>query len=208
MGLPQDERRETETRRRKAMWDNLLSRGGPRNVAPALLRELRIYGGAAGVWVHSEVTRGLSAGQCGVAVSVLHNGSSYEDDLWDDGVIYHFPKTRRPPKRDASETAALRNACSLNVPIFVVTHTPDDHARRDVHLGKVVAIDDAEAQCLIEFSACFESLAPAGKVAISPGMSAGQVGVTRFAPTQDQTPHGGALQRLWARVKGSHRATT
>jgi len=151
MGLSQDDRRDAETRRRQAMWEDLLSRGGPRNVEPALVRKLGIYGGAAGVWVNGAVTRGLSANQAGIAVSVFYNRSSYDDALWDDGLIYHFPKTRRSPSCDASETAALRNAHSFTVPIFVVTHNPCDKARRDVHLGKVVDFHDAAAQCLIEF---------------------------------------------------------
>jgi putative restriction endonuclease len=36
---------------------------------------------------------------------VLHNGSSYDDDLSDDGIIYHFPDTERHAGRDAAETA-------------------------------------------------------------------------------------------------------
>jgi len=208
MGLPQDERRDTETRRRKAMWDDLLSRGGPRNVAPALLRELGIYGGAAGVWVNSEVTRGVSSDQFGVAVSVLHNGHSYNDELSKDGIIYRFPKTRRWPSRDASETAALRNAYSFNVPIFVVTHSPYRHAYRDVHLGKVVAIDETAAHCRVEFGAYFQPLPSAGKVAVSPDMSVEQLRGTGLALAEGQEPHVGALQRLWARVKGGYRATT
>jgi putative restriction endonuclease len=140
-----------ETQRRQAMWENLTARGGPTNVVPGLLRELGIYGGAQGIWVNKEITGSQSLDGAGVAVGVLHNGSSYDDDLSDEGVIYHFPNTRRSAGRDTSETAALRNALSLNVPIFVITHSPSSNARRDVHLGWVVDIDDAAALCLIEF---------------------------------------------------------
>ena len=84
-----------ETRRRQAMWDSLIARGGPINVVPGLLRELGIYGGAQGIWVNKEVTGNQSVDGAGIAVGVLHDGSSYDDDLSDDGVIYHFPNTRR-----------------------------------------------------------------------------------------------------------------
>src|SRR5215472_10558353 len=39
----------------------------------------------------------------GIAVGLLHTGSAYDDDLFEDGVIYHFPVTNRPGRRDASE---------------------------------------------------------------------------------------------------------
>jgi len=57
----------------------------------------------------------------GVTVSVLHTGSSYPDDLANDGVIYHYPTTSRPPGRGASEIEATKEAARLRLPIFVVT---------------------------------------------------------------------------------------
>jgi putative restriction endonuclease len=134
------------------MWDQLVANGGPINVLPGLLRQLGIYGGAQGIWVNKEVTGGLSADAVGIAVGVMHNGSSYDDDLSEDGVIYHFPHTNRPGGWDHSETAALRNAFSLSLPVFVITNNASSSARRDVHLGSVTDIDDDAAQCLIEFS--------------------------------------------------------
>jgi putative restriction endonuclease len=119
---------------------------------PGLLRDLGIYGGGAqGVWVNKEVTGTGSPNGAGIAVAVLHNGSSYDDDLSDDGIIYHFPDTERHAGRDAAETAALRNAFSLQVPIFVVTNSPANGSRRDVRVGWVIDIDDAGALCLIKF---------------------------------------------------------
>src|SRR5690349_21053433 len=92
-----------EILRRREMWDSLVARGGATNVAPGLLRELGIYGGAQGVWVNKLVTENFSPDGVGIAVGLLHNGSSYADDLSDDGVIYHFPNTGRSAGRDASE---------------------------------------------------------------------------------------------------------
>ena len=91
---------EAELQRRNRMWGQLLSAGGPSNVRAELLRELGIYGGASGNWDNKGVTASLTAEGHGVAVSVLHNGSSYADDLTDDGLIYHFPNTRRLGNRD------------------------------------------------------------------------------------------------------------
>ena len=100
--LMPSERTDTEIQRRKALWDSLIAQGGPTNVAPKLLRELRIYGGAQGIWVNKNTTAVASPDGVGVAVGALHNGSSYDDDLSDDGIIYHFPDTD-------SEAAALRS---------------------------------------------------------------------------------------------------
>jgi hypothetical protein len=54
------------------------------------------------------------------------DGSAYDDDLFEDGVIYHFPVTKRPGRRDASETAAIRNLFELRLPVFVITPTPSN----------------------------------------------------------------------------------
>lgn len=47
---------ENERQRRKEMWEMLIAQSGPTNVSPHLLRELRIYGGAQGIWVDKERT--------------------------------------------------------------------------------------------------------------------------------------------------------
>jgi putative restriction endonuclease len=67
---------DTEVRRRQVLWESLLARGGPTNVAPGLLRELGIYGGAQGIWVNKNITGIVSPDGSGVAVGVLHNGSA------------------------------------------------------------------------------------------------------------------------------------
>src|SRR5215471_10441000 len=105
----QSEETSAEAERRHRLWETLVASGGPKDVAPRLVRELGLYRGYQGVWVNKEVTGSLSPDGAGIVVSVLHNGSSYDDDLSADGVIYHFPDTQRPGGRDASETAALRN---------------------------------------------------------------------------------------------------
>jgi hypothetical protein len=73
-----------------------------------LLRELGIYGGAQGIWVDKEHTQALTPERTGVTVGLLHTGSSYPDDLAEDGVFYHYPLTNRPPARDRAEVERRR----------------------------------------------------------------------------------------------------
>jgi hypothetical protein len=126
--MPSDHIR-AEIQRRQALWESLVARGGPIDVLPRLLREFGIYGGAQGVWVNKSITGPGSPDGAGIAVGVLHNGASYDDDLSDDGIVYHFPDTERPVGRDAAETAALRNAFSLQIPIFVITNSKSNSTR-------------------------------------------------------------------------------
>src|SRR3954464_9071230 len=79
----------------------------------------------------------------GVAVGLLHTGSSYPDDLSSDGVLYHYPKTDRPPGRDAAEVRSTKSAGELRLPIFVITPSATSASRRALHLGWVENWDDA-----------------------------------------------------------------
>ena len=108
---------------RRSMWDRLAQSGGPRKAKPQLLRDLGIYGGAQGIWVDKERTRKLTNSGTGVTVGVLHTGSSYADDLSDDGVLYHYPTTARSPGRDQSEVDATKAAGRFGLPVFVI-HYP------------------------------------------------------------------------------------
>jgi hypothetical protein len=65
-----------EAQRRQALWKSLVERGGANDVLPGLLRELAIYGGAQGIWVNKSLTSPGSPDGAGIAVGVLHNGSS------------------------------------------------------------------------------------------------------------------------------------
>jgi putative restriction endonuclease len=126
-----------ELEHRKRMWGSLLDVGGPMGVAPKLLRDLGIYGGAQGVWVDKARTASLLDDGTGVTVGLLHTGSSYADDLSDDGVLYHYPSTNRPRGRDLAEIEATKAAGRLGLPVFVITYPSPGSARRDVHLGWV-----------------------------------------------------------------------
>ena len=78
------------------------------DIEPSQLREVGIYGGAQGIWVDKAHTAIPELAADGVTVAILHTGRHYADDLSEDGVIYHYPKTSRPPARDAAEVQATK----------------------------------------------------------------------------------------------------
>jgi putative restriction endonuclease len=126
---------EEERQRRKEMWEGLIAEGGPKNVSPQLLRELGIYGGASGIWVDKKRTGELTHNGLGVTVGLLHRGKYYPDDLSETGVIYHYPKTSRPPAHDYNEIEATKSTHNLLLPVFVVTLAATNNKTRDVRLG-------------------------------------------------------------------------
>jgi hypothetical protein len=71
---------EAERSRRETMWANLLTAGGPSGLPARLLREVGVYGGAQGVWVDTDRTRGIN-GAGGITVGLLHTGRHYADEL-------------------------------------------------------------------------------------------------------------------------------
>jgi putative restriction endonuclease len=102
------ERIAQELAHRWQLWRALLATGGPTGVPPQRLRTLGMYGGAQGVWVDKARTAPLTADGNGVTVGVLHTGTAYADDLSVDGVLYHYPRTQRPPGRDRAEIQATK----------------------------------------------------------------------------------------------------
>jgi putative restriction endonuclease len=139
----------TERAHRLGVWSTLIGEGGSKGVAPARLRELGIYGGAQGVWVDKERTRAIDAP--GVTVGVLHTGSSYADDLYDGGVLYHYPTTGRGAGRDAAEVDATKAAHQLELPVFVISYPSPSSTVRNVDLAWIEAWDDTERLFLITY---------------------------------------------------------
>lgn len=127
-----------ETIGRLAIWEHL-RREREAGIAPGRLRNLGIYGGAQGIWVDKSRTGGLTPDGRGIAVAILHNGVSYDDDLTSDGLLYHYPTTERPASRDSGEIGAMKWAMELAVPIFVIIKRGD---LRRVELGWVDDFDD------------------------------------------------------------------
>jgi hypothetical protein len=130
-----------ERSRRDAIWAEIRDRAEI-GIEPQELRRRRVYGGAQGVWVDQKISGGI-------AVSVLHRGRIYADELADDGLIYHYPATNRPAARDAAEIMALKMAHERSMPLFVVTAAKRKAQLRSVRRGFVADLDDVGQQCLI-----------------------------------------------------------
>jgi hypothetical protein len=137
----------TELETRLEMYAALLDRGGPARVAPAIVREIGIYGGAGGIWNDVERTRGIG-GAASVTVGLRHTGRHYPDDLSEAALLYHYPSTDRPPGRDRAEIEATKAAGRLGLPVFVVL---EERTTRTVRRGWVATWDDDERLFLVEF---------------------------------------------------------
>lgn len=128
-------------------WNELLRHDC---VVPAdWLRARGLYGGAQGVWVDANRTRSIEGP--GVAVSVLHTGRHYADDLDDQRIVYNYPRTDRAGLRDANEVDSVRNARELHLPLFVVSETAGGSMRL-VRLAWVIADDPESRTFLMEFA--------------------------------------------------------
>jgi putative restriction endonuclease len=135
---------------RFALWGELQASEGPDAVPPRSLQQLRVYGGARGIWVDKARTRDISDDGAGVTVALLHTGAYYDDDLSDDGVIYDYPKTETSGWDDA-QVAATKNAARLRVPVFVISRSLSHRDLRRVRLGWVEEWDDNAGQFLVVF---------------------------------------------------------
>lgn len=135
--------------RREQLWQALLAAGGPVDVQRGLLRDLKIYGGQAGIFVPSAETR-TPATPKGIALSFLHTGRHYDDELTATGVIYHYPSTGRSG-HDKSEIEASHAAYRASLPVFVIG--PGNKATsRTVYRGYIEDVDDKNKVLLITFT--------------------------------------------------------
>ena len=139
-----------EIQRRFTLWATLKDEGLD-DLEPQLLRDLRIYGGAQGVWVDKSQTAPASKDGHGITVGLRHTGKHYNDELSEDGLIYHYPETGRQSGRDQAEIQATKNAMNEGVPLFVIFPGKKRATRRSVQLGWVTDFDDIAAQFLIVF---------------------------------------------------------
>jgi putative restriction endonuclease len=136
-----------EIARRANMWTKLQSYSV---VDATAIRTLDIYRGQAGIFADKLQTRGPLSPQ-GVAVSFRHTGSSYADDLSDDGVIYHYPQTQRAGSHDEGEIESARTAFRLGVPVFVILGGKSA-GEREVRVGYVEEYDDVAKIFLVTFT--------------------------------------------------------
>jgi ribosomal protein L25 (general stress protein Ctc) len=139
---------ELELERRMEMWRVLQDSS---LITPGRLRELRIYGGAQGIFVDKKTTVSVD-GNFGVAVGVMHTGRHYADDLEEGGIIYHYPKTNRSVSRDRGEIEATKAAKENNLPVFIIIKEEKNPKKiQAVKMGWVQDWDDQEQLFLIEF---------------------------------------------------------
>jgi len=136
-----------ELAHRLTLWSRVAGPSSDGTLVASTVNELRVYFGGRGIYVHKERTKAITPE--GVAVGVLHTGRSYADDLHSDGIVYHYPRTKRPGT-DAAEIESTKAAKRLELPDFVVVQ-PRSGSKRVVHLGWVTDWDDADEMFLIRF---------------------------------------------------------
>lgn len=147
--LSAQQHRDSELQRREQLWAALLANGGPNDVPRGLLRELKIYGNQAGIYVPSAETRTKDTPK-GIALSFLHTGRHYDDELTATGVIYNYPVTGRSG-HDESEVEASKAAYRASLPVFVIG--PGSKATtRTVYRGYIEDVDDQNKVLLITFT--------------------------------------------------------
>lgn len=138
-----------EIARRSSMWEALLKVSNPNSVDPQVLRQLNFFAGQAGIYRDAKETKKYTSNEAGIAVSLLHTGSHYDDDLSETEIIYHYPQTSRIGVTDFNEILSAKNAAELGVPIFVISYIG---TKRKVQLGKIVSWDDLTKTFLVLFN--------------------------------------------------------
>lgn len=135
--------------RRSAMWNALVESVGTEDVDPQTLRRLGFFSGQAGIYRDAKETKKYTSDGAGIAVSLLHTGRHYDDDLSESEIIYHYPQTARAGVTDFNEIQSAKNAAVLGVPVFVISVVGQ---RRKVQLGKIVSWDDRAKTFLVLFN--------------------------------------------------------
>jgi len=140
-----------EKGRRKLLFNTLSHTHIASNIEPSTLRELKLYGGAAGVWVNLSQTENIVFKSYGVAVSIRHTGKHYNDEISQSGINYDFPSTNRKGSHDKNEIEAIRACHVSRIPLFVICNSSNSKLR-DVYIGIVSGIDDDMKKASIEFT--------------------------------------------------------
>ncbi|TKV28553.1 hypothetical protein FDK12_07795 [Arthrobacter sp. NamB2] len=144
----EDESLGAERSRRARMWEELRAKGGPTEVRPQLVNELGFHSGQR--CIYADKTRTVSAvSPAGIALTFLHTGTAYEDELTETGVVYHFPSTNAPG-RDRSEIEAARAAYTFGMPVFV--NTTAARGTKTVYRGYIEDFNDDLKALLVTFT--------------------------------------------------------
>jgi putative restriction endonuclease len=110
-------------------------------VLPSYIKELRIYKGATGI----------CRDDSGICISILNTGKDYPDEIFDGGILYHYPNTKKRSKSyDINETNSLKQCASLKLPIFIIS-PGNNTKKRTVRFGWVEDYDDDSELFLIKF---------------------------------------------------------
>lgn len=139
-----------ELERRMSLWREV-QKFSDGEVPIGFLHEHNIYRGAQGIYVDKKKTKPLTTDSIGVTVSVRHTGDYYPEELSGDGLIYHYPKTKRTKSRDKNEILATKHTLGMGLPIFVILNGKTNKLR-EVKLGWVVSFDDINEVFLILFA--------------------------------------------------------
>ena len=109
-------------------------------IKPSYIRELKIYKGQAGI----------CRDETGLAISLLNTGKHYPDDIFDGGLLYHYPETDRKGSHDLNEIESTKECKNQNIPIFIIS-PGNSISTRKVKLGWVIESDDKTKMFLIEY---------------------------------------------------------
>ena len=142
---------EQELQRRSDLWQQVIALGGPDGLSASQVNNngLGLWAGGRGFYLDKERTGPLSDDGNGLTVGFLITGKHYPDDLDDQGVIYHYPKSvERLRSRDEGEIAATKACTKHGLPVFAVIQ---EGRKRNVRLGWVTGWDDEQRHFLILF---------------------------------------------------------
>jgi putative restriction endonuclease len=119
---------------------------------------------------------------------LLHTGSSYADELSEDGAIYHFPKTEQPG-RDIAEIGATKAASIWQLPVFFVSNARPKAPTRDVRLAWVQAWNDDQKWFYVRFGEYLPSeLPPSGNPESTFAVTAPRERISRTSNSLRRSP--------------------
>ena len=143
--MGEKERIQSEKERRLLIWNEIKGR----ELTSSEIQNLGIYKGQAGIYRSLPETKAIVNNGFGMAMGLSHSGKHYPDEVSDDFIIYHYPKTERPGDYDLNEIESTKNCMRHNVPLFVILR---DSGYPIVKLGWVASFDDSEESFLVNFS--------------------------------------------------------
>ena len=137
-----------EKQRRFEIWEEVKKFGGG-DLNAADVQALGIYKGQAGIYRSLSETRDITDDGVGIAIGLSHSGKHYPDDLTDESIIYHYPKTDRLGDHDRNEIEATKNCMRFSMPVFVILR---EGRNRIVKFGWVKSFDDKLEEFFVEFA--------------------------------------------------------